>query len=196
MKVLGLTGSFGTGKTFVASVFRSLGAKVIDADEIAHSVIKKNSDAYKKIIGVFGRNILDSRANIDRKKLGKVVFESPSKLRRLNSIVHPEIIKIIRKKLKGFGRRSVTVIDAPLLIEAGLVKIADKIIVVKCAREKQIQRCEKKFRIEREEISKRIKNQLPIRKKMEMADFVIDNSLTRSWTRAQVRRMWGEIVWK
>ena len=78
--VIGLTGGFGTGKTFVGSIFRSLGAKVIDADRIAHMVIKKDSIAYRKIISVFGRNILDRSANIDRRKLGKVVFESPSKL--------------------------------------------------------------------------------------------------------------------
>ncbi|MCX5686069.1 MAG: dephospho-CoA kinase [Candidatus Omnitrophica bacterium] len=196
MTVIGLTGGFGTGKTFVGSIFRSLGAKVIDADRIAHTVIKKDSIAYRKIISVFGRDILDMSASIDRRKLGKIVFESPSKLQRLNRIVHPEVIKIIRKKLKSFRRRSVTVIDAPLLIEAGLASSADKIIVVKCSEKVQTQRCGNKFRIEREEILKRIENQLPIRKKMGAADFVIDNSRTRSRTRAQVRRVWKEIVWK
>ncbi|MFH0763515.1 MAG: dephospho-CoA kinase [Candidatus Omnitrophota bacterium] len=196
MTVIGLTGGFGTGKTFVGSIFRSLGAKVIDADRIAHTVIKKGSIAYRKIVSTFGANILDSRANIDRRKLGKAVFESRSKLRRLNRIVHPEVIKIIRKKLKSLRCRGVAVIDAPLLIEAGLAKITDKIVVVICSKSEQIKRCENKFRIEREEILKRIKNQLPIRKKMEVADFVIDNSRTRSWTRAQVRSVWREIVWK
>ena len=195
MKVIGLTGGFGTGKTYVASVFRSLGAKVIDADKIAHSVIRKGSGAYRKIISVFGTEILDKSGNVDRSKLAKMVFGKPSKLRRLNRIVHPEVIKSIRVKLKSFDDKGVVVIDAPLLLEAGLASQVDKIVVVKCSKEKQIQRCGNKFRIEREEILKRIENQLPIWKKIRMADLVIDNSLTKSRTRNQIRKAWRG-VWR
>lgn len=195
MKVIGLTGSFGTGKTFVASVFRSLGAKVIDCDRIAHNIIRKGSGAYGKIIDVFGAGILDNSGNVNRKSLAKEVFGSSSKLRRLNKIVHPEVIKVIRVKLNSYKGEGVVVIDAPLLIEAGLSSLVDKIIVVKCSREKQIQRCGNKFRIEREEVSKRIKNQLSIRKKIRMADSIIDNSLSKSRTRNQVRKVWRG-VWK
>ncbi|MDP3804443.1 MAG: dephospho-CoA kinase [Candidatus Omnitrophota bacterium] len=195
VKVIGLTGSFGTGKTFVASVFRSLGAKVIDCDRIAHNIIRKGSGAYGKIIDVFGAGILDNSGNVNRKSLAKEVFGSSSKLRRLNKIVHPEVIKVIRVKLNSYKGEGVVVIDAPLLIEAGLSSLVDKIIVVKCSREKQIQRCGNKFRIEREEVSKRIKNQLSIRKKIRMADSIIDNSLSKSRTRNQVRKVWRG-VWK
>ncbi len=124
-----------------------------------------------------------------------MVFGKPSKLRRLNRIVHPEVIKSIRVKLKSFDDKGVVVIDAPLLLEAGLASQVDKIVVVKCSKEKQIQRCGNKFRIEREEILKRIENQLPIWRKIRMADLIIDNSMTKSRTRNQVRKAWGG-VWK
>lgn len=196
MTVIGLTGSFGTGKTFVASVFKSLGASVIDADVIAHGVIRKPGPAYKKIINAFGSGILRSDREIDRKKLAALVFGNKRSLAKLNRIVHPEVIRVIKAKIKAAGKDAVVVIDAPLLVEARLLNIVDKMVVVKSSKKRQIERCLKKFRIKREEVLKRIRSQMSMKEKLKMADFVVQNDRTKSLTRRRVRKVWEEIVWR
>jgi len=195
MKIIGLTGSFGTGKTFVASIFKSLGAGVIDADKIAHDCIKKGTVAYKQVVRRFGRNILNANGSIDRTKLGKIVFNKKEDLKKLNRIVHPRVIKIIKERVGRADAKGAIVIDAPLLVEAGLVDMVDILVVVTCSKRKQIARCRNKFGIEKEEILKRIKNQASIEKKKKMADLIIRNSGTKSRTRQQARRAW-RLVWK
>ena len=196
MKVIGLTGSFGTGKTFVASVFKSLGAKVLDADKIAHDVIKKGRPAHRRIVAAFGVSVLARGGNIDRKRLAGIVFEDIRKLKKLNSIVHPEVVAFIKSRIDRTGGDDVIVIDAPLLVEASLTKITDSLVVVKASKARQVERCVKKFCMEREDVLKRIRHQIPMRKKVRMADFVIDNDGTRSETRRQAKKVWREIVWR
>jgi len=195
-KVIGLTGGFGTGKSFVATIFKSLGAKIIDADRIAHEAITKDKPVYKKIVASFGKTILDKRGNIDRAKLGALAFANKGKLKRLNDIVHPEVIRFINIRIAGLRRSDIIVIDAPLLVEAGLIGIADKLVVVAASTENQIERCMKKFDISKEDVLKRIAHQLSLKKKVTLADYVIDNDGTRSETRMQVRKVWREIAWK
>ncbi|MFA6321801.1 MAG: dephospho-CoA kinase, partial [Candidatus Omnitrophota bacterium] len=103
--VIGITGSFGTGKSFVASVFRSLGAKVVDADRMAHEVIRKGTPEYRRIVKGFGKNILTGRGEIDREKLGEVVFSDVALLRKLTGIVHPEVIRKIRRSVEAAGKK-------------------------------------------------------------------------------------------
>ena len=196
MKVIGLTGSFGTGKTFVASIFRELGARVVDADRIAHKAIRKGSPAYKRIVKLFGRKIIDKRGEIKRGELGHIVFSNKSLLRKLNNIVHPYVIKEIKRSIRSAGKTDVIVVDAPLLLEARLNGLVDKLVVVKCQKRRQVERCQEKFRLQKEEILRRIESQIPIKKKMKMADLVIENSLTRSHTREQVRKAWRVMLWK
>lgn len=194
-KVIGVTGGFGTGKTFVASIFKSLGAKVIDADRIAHEAIRRGSPEYRALIKMFGSDILSDRREIDRRKLGEIVFRDAGALRKLNAIVHPAVIKEVRRRIRGAGE-GVVVIDAPLLVEAHLEKEVDELVVVKCSKRRQIERCREKFRIKKKEIMRRIRSQIPLKRKMEMADLVIDNSLTKAETRRQARKVWGGILWR
>ena len=196
MLVIGLTGSFGTGVTFVASIFKSLGAEVIDADRIAHEVIKKGTAVYKRIIRHFGKNLLDVNGNIDRRTLSAIVFNDKDKLHKLNAIIHPEVIKEIKERAKKARHDKVVIIDAPLLIEANLGRFVDKLIVVKSSTAKQIKRSVKKFGLKSEEVMKRIKNQIPLERKIAMADFVIDNDRARSETKRQVIKIWREILWR
>jgi dephospho-CoA kinase len=197
MKVIGLTGSFGTGKTFVASIFRSFGAKVIDADMIAHRVIRMGSPAYKKIVAAFGREILAPSGGIDRRKLASRAFAGPSAVAKLNRMVHPEVMRIIKSRISaGADKNAVVVVDAPLLIEARLLNIVDKLVVVKSSKKRQIERCVKKFQIKQAEVLKRIRSQMSMKRKLKMADFVVKNDSTRSSTRRQVRKVWEEVVWK
>lgn len=190
MMVIGITGNFGTGKTFVASIFASLGAKVLDADRIAHDAIRIGRPAYRRVVSIFGRTILDKEGNIERERLADIVFSSKEDLEKLNRIVHPEVIKVIKREIAGTGKAGVIVIDAPLLIEANLTGLVDKLIVVKSSRRTQIERCTKRFCIKKEDVLKRIGHQIPIGKKIKMADFVIDNNGTRSETRDEVRKAW------
>ncbi len=196
MPIIGLTGSFGAGKSTVAAIFRSFGARIIDADRIAHSVISKGSSRYDSIVRIFGSGILNKTGDIDRKKLGRIAFGNKTLTARLNGIIHPEVIRIIRSKLSKSKRSEVIVIDAPLLVEAGLHKVADKIVVVHTPQKVQIERCVAKFGIDKEDVLTRIGHQVPIKKKIALADFVIDNGSTRSLTRRQARKVWREIIWK
>lgn len=192
--VLGITGSYGTGKTTVAKIFRSFGAKVIDADKIAHSLIKPATTAYNKIIAIFGSRILKKDKRIDRAKLSKIVFNNPKLLERLNKIVHPAVIRIIKNELSRASRK-VVVLDVPLFFEAGLGGLVDKIIVVKLSRQKQLKRLLKKTSLSRQDILKRINAQMPLSDKIRVADFIIDNSGTIEKTRRQVEKV-RRILWK
>lgn len=196
MKVIGLTGSFGTGKTFVASVFKRSGAKVIDADKVAHDMCRPGGKVHRKIVSIFGKDILDARGMIDRAKLGRIAFLKKGNIEILNDIVHPEVIKYIRQAIQKALSRDILVIDAPLLIEAGLVSIVDKLVVVAASTENQIERCMEKFGITKEEVLRRIKQQIPLRTKKVLADFVIDNDGTKAETIRQAKKVWREIAWK
>jgi len=192
--ILGLTGSFGSGKTTVARIFESFGAKLIDADKIAHRVISPGSKAYKRIVATFGRGILKKNRAVDRKKLGRIVFSNKNLLKRLNNIIHPEVIRIIKKKIKVSNAR-VIVLDVPLLLEAGLKKIVDKLIVVKITKDQQIRRVQNKMRLSKTEILERIRFQIPLKVKARLADFVIDNSSTVEKTRKQLEQI-RRSLWK
>lgn len=185
---MGITGSFGSGKTTVARQFFSLGAKIIDADKIAHKIIKPGNKIYRKIIRVFGKNILKNGKTVDRQKLSSVVFNNKNALKKLNRIMHPEIIRVIRKCIKS-SRAKIIVLDAPLLIEAGLRGPVDKLIVVKINRKKQLERLIKKTSLSRADILKRIHHQMPLSRKTNLADFVIDNSGTIKETKRQVKNI-------
>lgn len=194
--MIGLTGSFGTGKTFVASIFRALGAKVIDADEIAHKLIRRGRPEYRRIIRLFGKGIIGRRGEIDRGRLGEIVFSDALLLKKLGGIVHPPVIKYIERSIRSAGKSDLIVIDAPLLIEARLDRLIDKLVVVKCSKRRQIERCQEKFCMQKMKILQRIKSQMSLKKKMKMADLVIDNSRSRAHTRKQVLKARREGLWK
>lgn len=194
--ILGITGSLASGKTAVAGMFARLGAKVIDADKIYHRLIKPASPLYKKIVSVFGEDILRKNKSIDRKKLAGIVFADKEALRKLSQVTHPLIIREIKRRLaqlkKVKGLKAV-IIDAPLLIEAGLTGMTDKLIAVKINRKNQIARCKKQRGICTDEVARRSKHQLPLTKKIKLADYVIDNNGTLSQTREQVDEIWKKI---
>jgi len=192
--VIGLTGNFGSGKTTVASLLRSYGAEVIDADKISHQVIAFGTGAYKRIVRIFGRAILRKDGRIDRAKLGEIVFNNKRLLGALNRIIHPQVIRIIRKKIKKSSRK-IIILDAPLLIEAGLRRLPDKLIVVKINRKQQLQRLAKKTKLKKPQILQRIRAQVPLSAKVRLADFVIDNSATLKETEKQVKAI-RRLLWK
>lgn len=200
MPIVGLTGGFGTGKSYAASIFKKLGAKVIDADKLARKALKKGSAAYKRIVAVFGKSILDPKGHIKRKALGKIVFNDKKRLAKLNKIVHPYVIGAIKNRIKA-SKNEVLIIDAPLICETSLSDIVNVLVVVKASRKNQVDRCVKKFYMEEEDVCKRMACQMPLKEKVNKADYIIDNDGARKETVIQVKQVWqdlkkGAFLWR
>ncbi len=197
MLILGLTGGVACGKSTVARIFESLGAEVIDADEIAHEVMRPRTVAWKRLVGYFGNGILNEDLSINRTELGEIVFASARKRQKLEEVVHPAVIKTIKKKIKEFSifnfQFSTIVIDAPLLIEVNLTSLIDKLVVVSAWRRTQMRRL-KESGLKGSEAEKRIDSQMPLEKKIRLADYVIRNNGSLRETERQVKRVWKDIL--
>ena len=185
--MLGLTGGICTGKSVVAQFFREEGLTVIDADEIARSLLRKGQEAYKMVVEAFGGGILKDSGELDRRKLGRMVFSDPSKRKRLEEILHPLIQQQIEDRLKG--ARGEVVIDSPLLIERGDHRKVDYVVVVYAPRHLQIERMRQRDRLSREEAEQRLRAQWPLEEKIARAHFIINNAGPLEYTREQALRV-------
>jgi len=190
--VIGITGGFCTGKTKVVRFLKGFGARVIDLDGLAHKALERGTKSFPKIIKEFGRDILANNA-ISRPRLAKKVFGNRTKLARLNSIVHPVVISQMQKLIKQVKGRDV-VVEAPLLFEASLKKYFDYIVVVKTNKDIQVKRAIKKTGLHRTDVLKRIHSQMPLSKKVKMADFVIDNNGSAGNTYKQIEKIWCNFI--
>ena len=188
--VIGITGSFGSGKTEVAKMFASLGARVINADQVCHLLIRPRTSVYKKIIRHFGKEMLTRDKSIDRKKLGEIVFKEKSKLDLLNKLIHPRAIKEIQRIIRREKRSGVIIVDAPLLVETKFYKRLDRLIVVKMRKDKQVRRIIRAKGMAKGETLDIIEKQSPLKKKLALADFIIDNNGSKKATLTQVRKIW------
>lgn len=196
MLIVGITGNPGSGKTTVAGIFAKRGAEVIDADKITHSLLLYNIKIVKKLIESFGKDILDARGKIDRKKLAEVAFANRRNWMLLCKIVHPEIIKIIKEKIREASQRNIEllVVDAPLLFETGLDKIADYTVFVTAKSEQQFERAKRRLGISGKECKRRLSYLLPYKERIRKADFVLDNSKTIKFAERQVKKIWKRII--
>jgi len=197
--IVGLTGGIVGGKSTVASMFKDLGAKIIDADKLGHSVILPNKPAWKKIVKIFGKNIIQNDMTIDREKLGKIVFANQSLLKKLNKITHPEITKMIKKEIdsaknKTHNQEKVLIIDAALIYEAKIDRFMDKIIVVYIDKDEQIKRLIKRNNLSKDEALQRVRSQMPMEEKAKISDYLIDNSNSLDKTKKQVEKIWREFM--
>lgn len=192
---LGVTGSFGSGKSTVAAMLARHGAAVVDADQIVHRLLSLNGKCVKAVVRSFGKDILKS-GRIDRKALAQKVFADSRHRRALERIIHPQVIREIHGRLKGFQRskrHTVVVLDVPLLFEAGLDRLVDAVVVVKASPPIQERRLRKRIAMTHQEFLKRLKAQMPLSKKIAQADFVVDNSGSLKETRRQVKKIWERI---
>lgn len=178
--VIGLTGSIATGKSTVASMFIDIGIPVIDADRIAREVVEPGEEAYKKVVETFGEEILLEDRSLNRPKLGRIVFSDEEKRNQLNSIVHPAIRKRMLEKRDAYLKNGegCVVLDIPLLFESKLEHFVDKIIVVYVDEDVQLKRLLERNQLTKEEALQRIRSQMPVKDKIELADAVIDNNGT------------------
>lgn len=192
--ILGVTGGLGSGKSTVAVFFKTFGAEVIDADKLSHRCIAPGGKCYSKAIKAFGAKILGRGKIIDRVKLGGIVFGNNKELlKKLNNIIHPEVFKEIKSRIKK-SKSQVIVLDVPLLVESGFINLADKLIVVKVKRDVQIKRVKMKTSLTKPDILRRISSQIPLRAKARLADFVIDNSGTIIKTKKQAEDIWRSLA--
>jgi dephospho-CoA kinase len=190
--VIGLTGNIACGKSLVLATLRELGAETYDADRVAHEVMRHGADSWNRIVERFGEGVIGEDGEIDRRKLGAIVFADPQALDALDHIVHPATVAAIRERV-GRSSSNVVVIDAIKLFEAGLATDCDEIWVVDCTREQQIDRLMRRGSLSREEAIKRIGAQPPQAEKLEKADRVIDNSGAPESAVEQVRRLWQDL---
>jgi dephospho-CoA kinase len=188
MLKLGLTGGIASGKSAVAAILRELGFPVLDADSLSHQLMEPGQPAHDKIIREFGADFAEASGRIDRAKLAAVVFADPAKLARLNAILHPRVEQAMLVQFDAWrrsGLRDAAFVEAALLVEAGLTKYLDGLVVVFCTPEQQLQRLLARDMSE-PEARGRIAAQLPLEEKLRHASYSIDCSGALDSTRAQV----------
>lgn len=186
--ILGLTGGIASGKSTVSAYLAQNGALIIDADLIARQVVAKKSSGLKQIVAKFGGEILTASGELDRKKLGKLVFSNKDLLKALTDITGPLIRAEILREIEAAKKAQVklVVLDIPLLFEAGYQTLCDKVMVVTIPSKLQLERVMKRDNLSAAEARKRIANQLPASKRNELADVLIDNSKSVAETYQQV----------
>jgi dephospho-CoA kinase len=197
MLKVGLTGGIASGKSTVSRIFASFGAKVLDADEVAREVLLPGQPAWTKLRRAFGQEFFHSDGTVKRKQMRKLVFADPEKRSQLNAIVHPEVMKEINRRseiLSSSVQTGVLLVDVPLLLEVGVANRFDKVVVVYVSKSVQINRLQQRDGISEEEAKQALKAQMALSKKVEQADYVIDNSGTLEETQAQVQRVWQELL--
>jgi dephospho-CoA kinase len=197
MLKVGLTGGIASGKSTVAEIFAGLGAKILDADEVAREVVLPGQPAWKKLRETFAEDFFHADGRVKRHTLRKVIFADAEKRRKLNDIVHPEVIKAINSRSKQLftsDQDAVLLVDVPLLLEAGLANRFDKVIVVYVSDRVQIQRLRQRDGISTGEAKQALSAQMPLSEKVGQADYVINNNGPLEKTQAQVERVWQELV--
>lgn len=196
MLSVGLTGGIASGKSLALQYFARLGASIVDTDKIAHESIMPGQEAYAGIVTAFGRHILRDDGTIDREKLGGIIFADPARRALLDSLVHPVIIRILRLILRDQASScpaGILIVDVPLLIECGLQKDFDKIIVVAAPPNLQRLRLMKRNGLSEQDAEQRLRAQLPLADKIQYADYVIENSGSRENLAEQVDQIYAQL---
>ena len=193
MLVIGLTGSIGTGKSEVARLLQSLGAVVIDADQVGHEAYKPHSESWREVVKVFGEEILQPNGEIDRRKLGSVVFSDPAQLSKLNSIMHPRMAGMVSEELQRLTSQGtqVAVVEAALLYEAGWDSLVDEVWATDSPLEAVIDRLEARNGMSAEEVLKRVESQMDRAERLARAQVVVDNSGDETQLEKTVHSLWN-----
>jgi len=194
---VGLTGSIGVGKSFVTSIFAELGCHVLDADQTAREVVMPGAPGLNAITTEFGEEILNADGTLNRKQLGAVVFADETRRQRLNHILHPFIIARQDEIMRDWEREDpngIGLIDAALMIESGGYQRFDKLIVVHCRPEVQLERLMLRDKLSREEAQRRIDSQMSQEEKQKFADYLIDTSDGFESTRAQSVEIYNQLI--
>lgn len=211
MLKVGLTGGIAAGKSVVGEMLVALGAHLVQADRIAHSLMQPGEAVYNEVVRHFGREILNRDGSVNRAKLAEAAFGpaaseegvsriQQSRIEELNRIVHPVVIRNQEAWMQETGRQdphAVAIVEAALILEAGAGDRFDRLIVVTCGADQRVSRFAARQKIDleaaRKEVVRRMAAQLPDEEKIKVADYIIDNSGTPAQTREQVRQVWGKL---
>jgi len=178
VNVIAVTGGMGSGQSSFVKILKSLGAKLVDADKIAHEVSNFDPEVKRELRHAFGKHIYNRDGKLNRKALARIVFDDNNKTQLLNAIIHPHMVSRIIEKIeraKDSGRYKLIVVDAALIFEANLEKMFDYVIVIFAKMQTRIQRIKERDKMPQKEIMKRIRRQLPLEDKVKWADFVVRN---------------------
>jgi dephospho-CoA kinase len=196
MLVAGLTGSIATGKSTVSGLFKELGAFIVDADHAAREVVLPGTKAWHEIVRIFGQEILMKSGEIDRERLGRIVFNDTAMRGILEAVVHPEVVRSMDEQvssIKSGFPDAVVILDVPLLIETGMHKGLSEVIIVYCPEEIQIARLMARDKISREEALAKVRSQISIEEKRRFASELIDNSDSKDKTLIQVKNAFDRL---
>ena len=191
MKVIALTGGIGAGKSLVANYLFTLGAQVLDADQLARSAIERGSAGFDEAIAVFGDAILKD-GDIDRRALGEIVFSDESKRKILESIIHPKVQQALQDARKSLGEEEILIYEIPLLFETGSANRFDAVITVEAPMESRVERLKARG-LFISEIEKRIANQASPEQRKSVANYIIENDGNEEDLLRKVESLWEEI---
>jgi len=196
MKVIGLTGGIGSGKSTVSQFLAELGAVIINADKVGHEAFKPDTEIWREIVSAFGRQILTSNGDIDHKKLGEIVFGNPDSLARLNQIMHPRMYDMVKAQLEEYRRQGVgvVVLEAPLLLEAGWTPLVDEVWVTVAPKSTMLKRLQERTRMTEQESLARIRTQMSDEERVKHADVVINTDCSLDELKARVSSLWQKLA--
>jgi dephospho-CoA kinase len=196
MLKVGLTGGLACGKTFVGQALADLGCHLIQADELGHQVLLPDGEAYAEVVREFGPGILNDDGTIDRKRLAVEVFGKPERLAALNRLVHPHVFRRENDLIEGFAKsdpHGIVVVEAAILIETGTYRSFDRLILVECEEDQQMERALKRDHADRAEVLARLKRQMPTAEKRKFAHYTIDTSGSKQDTLRRVREVYDAL---
>ena len=195
MKVIGLTGSIGSGKSAVSRFLAELGATIIEADKLGHEAYMPGTEVWRKVVAAFGSQITDAKSNIDREKLGKIVFGDLKARERLNRIMHPKIYGMIKDRLEEHRKQKtgIVVVEAPLLLEANWTSLVDKVWITTASEATILKRLKERRKLSEYDSLARLRSQLPLGKQLKQADVVIDTECTLEELEVKIKMLWQEL---
>ena len=195
MKIIGLTGGIGSGKSTVSQFLSELGAVVIDTDRVGHEAFKSGTIAWQQVVSVFGKQIVDTDGNIDRKKLGEIIFNDPPARLKLEQIMHPAIYEIVKAQIEEYRRQGVAIVvlEVPLLVEAGWASFVDEVWVTTAPENTVLRRLEERTGMTAQESLARIRSQLTPEERLKHADVVIDTDCTLAELKAKIKKLWQRL---
>ena len=196
MLVIGLTGGIGTGKSEVAGLLQSLGAEVINADQVGHEAYTPNSESWREVVNAFGEEILQPDGQIDRKRLGGIVFSNPEQLDKLNAIMHPRMARMVGDKIEVLRDKGApaVVVEAAVLFEAGWDSLVDEVWTTDSPVELVVERLQTRNGMSEEEVRRRISSQMDRSERIERSDLVVDNSGDVTSLGETVKALWDTRV--
>ena len=196
MLVIGLTGSIGTGKSEAARQLEALGAFIISADQVGHEAYTPNTEAWEQVVAAFGDDILQDDGEIDRRKLGAVVFSDPGQLEKLNQIMHPRMARMVADRIEELRDQGaeVVVVEAALLFEAGWDSLVEEVWVTDSTEQVVIERLKQRNGMSEEEARKRISSQMGRTERLERSDYVIENSGDMATLGSTIKKLWNRRV--